>query len=395
MSDYSQVTFFGPKDALPSGNPSKLIKGTEIDPELSAISTAVASKYDSADVADNTQADAAVSDAVLMTPLKVKRLLENATFDLASGVTKDGAGLVLSTRSVVSGAGLTGGATLAGDVTLAVGAGTGITVNADDVALDTAHVRNVDHSAVSISAGGALTGGGTIAASRTITLDVNGLVEETSVAGSTDFVLLYDTSSGTHKKAKPDNISSAFGGFVPNARQVISGAGLTGGGDLSGDRTLAVGAGTGITVNADDVALNTAHSRNADHDAISISAGSGLTGGGLINANRTLSADRTNATTTDTMGYIDVPRRTSGFARGQALAVSAGVTLNTSDMAAGYTFSVYNDSASAITITQGAGVTLRLAGSTTTGSRTLAARGMATIWCNSGSEAIISGAGVT
>jgi hypothetical protein len=36
-------------------------------------------------------------------------------------------------------------------------------------------------------------------------------------------------------------------------RQIISGGGLTGGGDLSADRTLAVGAGTGITVNADDV----------------------------------------------------------------------------------------------------------------------------------------------
>lgn len=41
---------------------------------------------------------------------------------------------------------------------------------------------------------------------------------------------------------------------VQSSRQVISGGGLTGGGDLSADRTLAVGAGTGITVNADDIA---------------------------------------------------------------------------------------------------------------------------------------------
>jgi hypothetical protein len=71
--------------------------------------------------------------------------------------------------------------------TFAVGAGVGITVNADDVALDTSHARNVDHSAVS----------------------------------------------------------------------VIAGAGLTGGGTIAADRTLTVGAGTGITVNADDVAINT------------------------------------------------------------------------------------------------------------------------------------------
>ena len=44
--------------------------------------------------------------------------------------------------------------------------------------------------------------------------------------------------------------------LVANSRQVISGGGLTGGGDLSADRTLVVGAGTGIAVNADDVAVN-------------------------------------------------------------------------------------------------------------------------------------------
>lgn len=75
---------------------------------------------------------------------------------------------------------------------------------------------------------------------------------------------------------------------VNQSRQVISGAGLTGGGDLSADRTLVVGAGTGITVNADDVALDTASSRNVDHTAVSVIAGAGLTGGGTIAADRTL-----------------------------------------------------------------------------------------------------------
>ena len=54
--------------------------------------------------------------------------------------------------------------------------------------------------------------------------------------------------------ANPSVMLQITGG-VPVSRQIISGAGLTGGGDLSADRTLAVGAGTGITVNADDVAL--------------------------------------------------------------------------------------------------------------------------------------------
>lgn len=46
MSNYTQVTFFAPKDALITGNPSKLIKGSEVDPEFLAISTAVATKLD-------------------------------------------------------------------------------------------------------------------------------------------------------------------------------------------------------------------------------------------------------------------------------------------------------------------------------------------------------------
>lgn len=43
--------------------------------------------------------------------------------------------------------------------------------------------------------------------------------------------------------------------IVRTSRNIASGAGLTGGGNLSADLTLAVGAGLGITVNADDVAL--------------------------------------------------------------------------------------------------------------------------------------------
>jgi microcystin-dependent protein len=48
MSNYSKVTDFAAKDALSTGNPSKIVKGTEIDDELVAISSAIASKADTA-----------------------------------------------------------------------------------------------------------------------------------------------------------------------------------------------------------------------------------------------------------------------------------------------------------------------------------------------------------
>ncbi len=114
-------------------------------------------------------------------------------------------------------------------------------------------------------------------------------------------------------------------------------------------------------------------------------------GSGTIPSARVTSVDAACTINSFVLGYVDVPRRTSGFAKGECLAVSAGQTLNTSDMATGRCFSLYNDSASTITLTQGSGVTLRKHGTTTTGNLTVAVRGMVTIWCNSGTEAIAMG----
>jgi hypothetical protein len=100
-----------------------------------------------------------------------------------------------------------------------------------------------------------------------------------------------------------------------------------------------------------------------------------------------------------TIGYRNIPRSTtSGTATtgdiGKCIAVSAGITIPNSTFSAGDAISIYNDSAAAITITAGV-ATLHLAGTSSTGNRTLAARGVATIWFNSATEAIISGAGVS
>tara|TARA_R110000787_G_scaffold52816_1_gene124188 strand:- start:347 stop:580 length:234 start_codon:yes stop_codon:yes gene_type:complete len=48
MTDYTKLTNFAAKDALVSGNPQKLIKGTEIGAECDAIAVAVATKSNSA-----------------------------------------------------------------------------------------------------------------------------------------------------------------------------------------------------------------------------------------------------------------------------------------------------------------------------------------------------------
>jgi hypothetical protein len=46
MANYIKATNFTAKDALPSGNAGKIVKGTEVDVEFSAIATAIASKAD-------------------------------------------------------------------------------------------------------------------------------------------------------------------------------------------------------------------------------------------------------------------------------------------------------------------------------------------------------------
>ena len=48
MTDYVKSTNFASKDSLSSGNPSKIVKGTEIDTEFNNIAVAVATKADTA-----------------------------------------------------------------------------------------------------------------------------------------------------------------------------------------------------------------------------------------------------------------------------------------------------------------------------------------------------------
>lgn len=132
--------------------------------------------------------------------------------------------------------------------------------------------------------------------------------------------------------------------------------------------------------------------------------GLSLSGTVTSSGNITLGGSVTSVATTATIdgvviGYRSIPRSTTTTTAvvgdvGKCIAVTAGITIPNSTFAAGDAVSIYNDSGSAITITAGV-TTLRQAGTANTGNRTLAERGMATVWFNSATEAIISGAGVS
>jgi hypothetical protein len=47
VSNYTKTVDFAAKDSLPSGNSSKVVKGTEINTEFVNIATAIATKVDS------------------------------------------------------------------------------------------------------------------------------------------------------------------------------------------------------------------------------------------------------------------------------------------------------------------------------------------------------------
>ena len=81
MSNYVKTTDFTPKDALLTGNPDKLVKGSELDTEFNAIEAAIASKVNAAagaltDATVNTQATSDNSTKVANTAFVKNNLVD-------------------------------------------------------------------------------------------------------------------------------------------------------------------------------------------------------------------------------------------------------------------------------------------------------------------------------
>jgi hypothetical protein len=80
---------------------------------------------------------------------------------------------------------------------------------------------------------------------------------------------------------------------------------------------------------------------------------------------------------------------------GKFISSNANVTVPASVFNTGDSVSVYNNSAASITIVQGAGVTMYNVGTASTGNRTLAQRGLATVLCVSANTFVATGGGLT
>ncbi len=261
-----------------------------------------------------------------------------------------GAHETLARKSVQikAGTGLTGGGTLEADRTLTIKYGNtaGTACQGNDVRLADARtpkphkathqtggsdaITPADIGAaaktIQIKPGTGLTGGGTLEADRTLTVSY-GTAAGTACQGNDARLSNARTPTAhkaTHKTGGTDALTPADIGAVPTTIQVIAGTGLSGGGSLTENRTLAVtyGTATGTACQGNDARLSnartpTAHKTThktggtdaltpADIGAvpttIQVIAGTGLSGGGSLTENRTLAVTYGTATGTACQG---------------------------------------------------------------------------------------------
>jgi hypothetical protein len=139
-------------------------------------------------------------------------------------------------------------------------------------------------------------------------------------------------------------------------------------------------------VTATTSALGTMSTQNANAVAI--------TGG-------TMSGMTSIADTIGNVRNIPIQSKTTGYTliasdNGQVVSITTGgVTVPSGVFSAGQAVSVYNNSGSSQTITQGGGVTMTLASSGLTGNRTLGGYGLCTVLCIASNTFVITGAGIS
>lgn len=275
--------------------------------------------------------------------------------------------------------------------------GTGLTTTPANGALDIGNGSGFTRATLTAGSGISITNGaGTISIAAT---GGSGTVTSVAGTGTVNGITLTGTVTSSGSLTLGGTLSGVslttqVTGTLPIANGGTNAT--TAAGALSTLGAYAATNPSGFTSNTGTV---TSVATSGSTNGLSLTGGT-ITSTGTVTLSGSVTSVASGATIDSiTIGYRSIPRSTTATTAavgdvGKCIAVTAGIAIPNSTFAAGDAVSIYNDSASSITITATI-TTLRLAGTTTTGNRTLAARGMATVWFNSSTEAIISGAGVT
>lgn len=441
MSNYSQTTFFTPKDSLPPTNPAKTIFGAAYDVEFGNIATAITSKADAVSTISSITGTANQIAAVNVAGAVTLGLQQNViipTPAAGTALVANGASTGIAFRAVSQGA--TGVPIVADTNTFTNSqniqiAASGTTGGTYGIGLDSSvnliiGRTDVAHTALTIS----LAGNVTISApSSGIGLLLNTTDSVTAFEWATASTIVQGQTSGANSFFGTSN-SSSFNLITNNQNRLgisnsgaviitapTSGVPLTVNGTnganvfalgstvasstliagyqnvLSGAWSLSSQSTDGLAIGSDGSASLQLFTNSSTR--FTLSSAGGLFGVGATGGDQGLGT--LNATGLFVNGgqlFFGVPTSGSTTAAvtdvGKMINTGVNLAINTGIFSQGHILSVYNNSGSAITI-NGTIATMRLAGTATTGNRTLAPRGLATLWFESGAEVIVSGPGVS
>jgi hypothetical protein len=142
---------------------------------------------------------------------------------------------------------------------------------------------------------GGIKGGGNLDSDRNLELDVNGLSEDLAPDLTNDFVLSHDTSTGQPRKVRMNRIGSSTGGGGETSGpsfSIIASAGQTNVSATTPGEILNFAAGANIQIQTDAAAKTVRWlTTGLASSSIAINAGAGMTGGGNLTTNRSLSVD--------------------------------------------------------------------------------------------------------
>ena len=126
-----------------------------------------------------------------------------------------------------------------------------------------------------------------------------------------------------------------------------------------------------------------------------------ITAGGSVTATTTVTAGTTISDTIGNVREVPANSQTASYTlqasdSGKYISITTGgVIVPPSIFSVGQVVSVYNNSGSSQNITAGGGVTLRLVGTTSTGTRSVSNYGLATILCVASNTFVVTGGGVS